>query len=87
MYTLNSPLIKKKAKKENGSLYLEHTVLYTLQQGCGSRSVLGFGLDPDSVTLWIRIWNRNKNPDGIQWPKNTGKNEFLVIFVISSTEM
>jgi hypothetical protein len=26
-----------------------------LRQGCGSRSASGSGLDPDSMTLWIRI--------------------------------
>jgi hypothetical protein len=48
------------------------------KQGCGS------GLDPDSVTLWIRIRIRIGNPDPDPWARKlrnfSGKNALFSYF-------
>jgi hypothetical protein len=45
-----------------------------MKQGCGS------GLDPDSVTLWIRIRIGNPVPGARKLRNFSGKMHFLVIF-------
>jgi hypothetical protein len=47
---------------------------YSLKQGCGS------GLEPDSVTLWIRIRIGNPDPRARKLRNFSGKEHFLVIF-------
>jgi hypothetical protein len=48
-------------------------LLYGFYQGCGS----GSGLDPDSVTLWIRIRIGNPDPEARKLRIFSGKNSLL----------
>jgi hypothetical protein len=48
--------------------------IYTFEQDCESRSASGSGLDPDSMTLWIRI--RIGNPDRSRG-KKMKKNKYF----------
>jgi hypothetical protein len=68
-------------KKIGKILYFESYVFvwslisFFLKQGCGS------GLDPDSVTLWIRIRIGNPDPGARKWRNFSGKRHFLVMFL------
>jgi hypothetical protein len=53
-----------------------------LRQGCGS----GSGLDPGSVTLWIRIRIGNPDPEARKRRNFNGKMHFLVICFKKITE-
>jgi hypothetical protein len=50
-------------------------------QGCGSVS----GLDPDSVTLWIRIRIKNPDPGARKLRNFAGKMHFLILFKTNFT--
>jgi hypothetical protein len=51
-------------------------LLVIINQGFGS----GSGLDPDSVTLWIRICIGNPDPGARKCRNFRGKMHFLIIF-------